>query len=166
MSKEQILKGWVAKIGDYDPAIHLLKSLMHRQDYNEFDLENRKLGSLILNALSALGYENISDEEEDFENGINDKHGINDKRVAENVIMQLYASDKQEKLESIKEKVVLDSMGLLEFQENWYGYSTWTIEGYGIDTFTLGGHNLLEILEGLEGKFIYLIIDRFKEEEE
>lgn len=160
MSKEQILKGWVAKIGDYDPAIHLLKSLMHRQDYNEFDLENRKLGSLILNALSALGYENISDEEEDFENGINDK------RVAENVIMQLYASDKQEKLESIKEKVVLDSMGLLEFQENWYGYSTWTIEGYGIDTFTLGGHNLLEILEGLEGEFIYLIIDRFKEEEE
>ncbi len=39
MSKEQILKGWVAKIGDCDPAIHLLKSLMHRQDYNEFDLE-------------------------------------------------------------------------------------------------------------------------------
>ncbi|WP_258530105.1 hypothetical protein [Enterococcus faecalis] len=54
-------------------------------------------------------------------------------------------------------------MGLLEFQENWYGYSTWTIEGYEIETFTLGGHNLLEILEG---KFIYLVIDRFKEEEE
>ncbi|EOI20569.1 hypothetical protein UCY_02469 [Enterococcus faecalis EnGen0252] len=150
MNKEQILKGWVTKIGYYDSEIHLLKSMMYRQDYNEFDLENRKLGSLILNALSALGYENISDEEEDFEN----------------VIMQLYASDKQEKLESIKEKVVLDSMGLLEFQENWYGYSTWTIEGYEIETFTLGGHNLLEILEGLEGKFIYLVIDRFKEEEE
>ncbi|HFP6573114.1 TPA: hypothetical protein ACHJ3G_002656 [Enterococcus faecalis] len=159
MSKEQILKGWVAKIGYCDPEIHLLKSLMHRQDYYKFDLENRNLGSLILNALSALGYENISDEEEDFENGISDK------RVAENVIMQLFASDKQEKLESIKEKVVLDSMGLLEFQENWHGYSTWTIEGYEIETFTLGGHNLLEILEGLEGKFIYLVIDRFKEEE-
>ncbi|KAJ85600.1 hypothetical protein [Enterococcus faecalis] len=85
MSKEQILKGWVAKIGYCDPEIHLLKSLMHRQDYTKFDLENRKLGSLILNALSSLGFENISDEEEDFENGISDK------RVAENVIMQLYA---------------------------------------------------------------------------
>ena len=74
--------------------------------------------------------------------------------------MELFASDKRMKLDQIREYIVLDSMGLLEFQENWYGYSTWTIEGFNTETFTLGGHDILEILENYKGKFVYLVIDK------
>ena len=47
----------------------------------------------------------------------------------------------------------------LEFEEHWYGYSSWTIEGFNTHSFKLGGHNLLEILKNYEGKWMYLIVD-------
>lgn len=147
---EKIIKGWVSLVGNYEPEIYLLKSKTHAADYYEFN--KRKLSCLVANTLSSLGYIDIADGEDDFENGIVDK------RVADNVSMQIFASEKQEKLATIKKNVILDSMGLLEYQEDWYGYSTWTIEGFEIDTFTLGGHNILEIIKTLENKYIYLII--------
>lgn len=144
--KEEILKGWVITRDQGEV------SLVKNED-KEYDDYNRELGYLIANALEKLGYTNeVSDE--DHENGITKKF------IAKNVQMQLFASDIREKLDDIKEKVILDSMGLLDFEEHWYGYSEWTIEGYNIDTLELGGHDILNIISGLRGKFIYLVISK------
>lgn len=145
---EQIIKGWVVA-GEYksDGEISVVKNEDKEYDYR------RELGSLIAGALDRLGYLDIASEE-DYE------AGITKKVTAKDVQMQLFASDTREKLDVIKEKVILDSMGLLEFEEHWFGYSEWTIEGYNIDTLELGGHDILNIISGLRGKFIYLVISK------
>lgn len=147
MTKEEIIKGWVISDSYDDRDISLVKD-----NDKEYDTE-RELGSLIGNALTKLGYLDESSNE-DYENGITKKF------IAEDVQMQLFASSTREKLNVIKEKVILDSMGLLDFEEHWYGYSEWTILGFNIETLQLGGHDILNIIRELEGKFVYLIISK------
>ncbi len=146
--KEQILKGFVViDPHDMDGEVFLVKN-----DQKETSSE-RELASLVSNALSALGVEDTATDD-DFEDGTNQKF------IADNIQLQIFASNKRTSLDDIKEKVILDSMGLLELQEVWFGYSTWTIEGFCVETFTLGGHDMLEIIKSLKDKFIYLIINQ------
>lgn len=150
---EQILKGWIIVNDDYwqdEDEIYLVKN--DRKEVTDNDVD-RQLRLLITNALEKLGSEDLSTED-DYESGVSGKYEV------ENIKLQLFAATERMKLDQIKENVLLDSMGLLEFQENWYGYSTWTIEGFNTQTFTLGGHDVLEILRQHEGKFIYLVIDK------
>ncbi|MBE9390144.1 hypothetical protein [Vagococcus salmoninarum] len=145
--KEQILKGFVViDPHDMDGEVFLVKN-----DQKETSSE-RELGSLVSNALLALGVEDMATED-DFEN-----QNINQKFIADNIQLQVFASSKRTSLDDIKEKVILDSMGLLELQEDWYGYSTWTVMGFNVETFTLGGHDILEIIKSLKDKFIYMVI--------
>lgn len=149
---EQILKGWVTLNQTYwvdEDELYLIK---HDQGDLSCRDEGRQLRILIGNALSKLGFEDISTDNDNEE-------GISGRYKVDNIQMQLFSSDKRVKLDEIRKNVVLDAMGLLNFQETWYGYSTWTIEGYVTDTFMLGGHNILEILKQHEGKFVYLVID-------
>lgn len=151
---EQIIKGWVVASSDYwldEDEIFLVKNDSKTVSYDNDD--GRQLRLLISNALEKLGYSDLGTEDE-YEDGISGKY------VAENVSMQLFASDKRMKLDQIREYIVLDSMGLLKFQEGWYGYSSWTIEGFNTKNFTLGGHDILEILNHHMGKFVYLVIDK------
>lgn len=147
--KEQILKGFVVVDPlDMDGEVFLVKN-----DQKETSSE-RELASLVSNALTALGIEDTATDD-DFEND-----NISQKFTADNIQLQIFASNKRTSLDDIKEKVILDSMGLLEFQEDWFGYSTWTIEGFCVETFTLGGHDMLEIIKSLKDKFIYLVINQ------
>lgn len=151
---EQIIKGWVVVSNEYfmdEDEVFLVKNNTKTITYENDD--GRQLRVLIGSALEKLGFTDIGTEEE-YEDGVSGKY------VAENISMQLFASDKRMKLDEIREYIVLDSMGLLEFQECWYGYSSWTIEGYNTETFTLGGHDILEILKHYNGKFVYLVIDK------
>lgn len=150
---KQILKGWVSISEDWldTGEIFLIKRDSKTVDYDKDD--GRQLRVLVSNALEKLGFSNLSTEEE-YEGGISEKY------IVDNISMELFAADKRMKLDQIREYIVLDSMGLLEFRENWYGYSSWTIEGFNTGKFTLGGHNILEILEYHEGKFVFLVIDK------
>lgn len=150
---EQIIKGWVTVSDDWldEDEIFLVKNDTKTATYDNDD--GRQLRILIANALNKLGFTDLGTEDE-YEDGVSGKY------IAENISIQLFASDKRMKLDQIREHIVLNSMGLLEFQEEWYGYSSWTIEGFNTKTFTLGGHNILQILEHHKGKFVYLIIDR------
>lgn len=148
---EQIIKGWVRVSTDLDSGeVFLLK----RDSSNvEWEDDGRQLRILISNALEKLGFSGSSNDE-DYEDGISERY------IAEGVKLQLFGSNKRAKLEEIKQNALLDAMGMLEFQENWYGYSSWTIEGFNTETFKLGGHDILSILEQHEGKFVYLVIDK------
>lgn len=151
---EQIIKGWVVVSNEYfmdEDEVFLVKNNTKTITYENDD--GRQLRVLIGSALEKLGFTDIGTEEE-YEDGISAKY------IANNISMELFASDKRMKLDEIREYIVLDSMGLLEFQEGWYGYSSWTIEGYNTETFTLGGHDILEILKHHNGKFVYLVIDK------
>lgn len=151
---EQVIKGWVVVSSDYDmdeDEIFLVKNDSKTVTYENDD--GRQLRVLISNALEKLGFSDLGTDEE-YEDGISAKY------IANNISMELFASDKRMKLDQIREYIVLDSMGLLEFQEGWYGYSSWTIEGFNTEKFTLGGHDILEILKYHKGKFVYLVIDK------
>lgn len=39
------------------------------------------------------------------------------------------------------------------------GYSEWTITGYEVETCTLGGHNLIDILCGHIGEYVNIVIE-------
>nr|WP_207702658.1 hypothetical protein [Enterococcus sp. 665A]MBO1340301.1 hypothetical protein [Enterococcus sp. 665A] len=149
---EQVIEGWVTINQEYwvdEDEIYLLKK--DQGDIDGSD-EGRQLRVLMGQALNKLGLK-------DAKNSYEKEQGISGKYVADNVMMQLFASSKRVKLDEIKEKIVLNSMGLLNFRETEYVHSTWTIGGYISETFTLGGHNILEILKQHEGQFIYLVID-------
>lgn len=149
---EQIIKGWVVKNNDYwadEDEIYFSK-----RDNKKIDDEDdgRQLRILMANALEKLGAEDLK-ADDDYEEGISGRYQV------DSVQVQLFSSDKRTKLDDIRENVVLNAMGLLDFEERWYGYSSWTIEGFNTQTFQLGGHDMLEILKAYEGKWVYLVID-------
>ena len=39
------------------------------------------------------------------------------------------------------------------------GYSEWTITGYNVETCTLGGHNLLNILSNHMGEYVNIVVE-------
>lgn len=149
---EQIIKGWVTISHNYwldEGEVFLLKRDSKKIDNGD---HGRQLRILVANALEKLGAED-SKTYDDYEGGVNAHYQV------ANVQIQLFSSDERTKLDDIRKKVVLNAMGLLDFEEHWYGYSSWTIEGFNTQTFQLGGHNILKILETYKGKWIYLIID-------
>lgn len=146
--EKQIIKGWVLHEENWDEEnIFISKSESECIYYEE------NLRILITQALDSLGFEDIANDE-DFSNSIDNIY------IEKNVSMQLFVSDKEESLDSIKERIALDSMGLLKYQVNWYGYSEYTIMGFNIETFKLGGHDMFEIIKSYEGKYVYLVIDK------
>lgn len=151
---EQIIKGWVAIDHEYQiegEEIFLVKNSLKKVTKED---DGRQLGNLISDALGRLGFDDLTTYEE------YDDQRISRKYIAKNLQIKLFASNTRKKLVQIQENAILESMGLLSFQEDWYGYSTFSIEGYSVDTFTLGGHNILEVIEQYEGYFIYLLISK------
>jgi len=76
--------------------------------------------------------------------------------------MSLYVSEEKLPLEEVKEKVLLQAMGAIDIYTEWYGYSEWTIEGYNTINFTVGNHDLEEILRSYKGKYIHVVMDVYK----
>lgn len=154
----QILKGFVVDLGFVqEESVYLMKSEPKQlENYRELRSElsdTREIGELMKNAVEALGFGDVKTEDE------YECEYVNSKYIAEDISIQIYACDKRKKLEEIKEAIILDSMGLLNFQVDWYGYSTWTVMGYCVGDFMLGGHDMLEIIRNLKGKYIYIVID-------
>ncbi|MFK3936524.1 hypothetical protein ACI2JA_03280 [Alkalihalobacillus sp. NPDC078783] len=77
----------------------------------------------------------------------------------ENVSVRLYASDTEKTLEELIEGVVLTTMGALDIYSEWYGWSDWTKDGYDLKNFTIGNHDLNEILKSYEGKYVHMVFE-------
>lgn len=76
-----------------------------------------------------------------------------------NVQMSFHASDEPITHEQAQEKLALLSMGLLDINICWYGYSEYTILGYETSKFMLGNHDLEKIFESYDGKHVVIEID-------
>lgn len=82
-----------------------------------------------------------------------------------NVSFRAYFSDNKCTLEDAENNQILASIGGLDLLQEWYGYSEWTIMGYDTVSFKLinekdgGEHDLENILENYEGKYIHILID-------
>lgn len=49
--------------------------------------------------------------------------------------------------------------GDFELLTNYVGYSEWTITGLNVEKCTLGGHNLIDILNSHNGEYVHIIIE-------
>ena len=75
------------------------------------------------------------------------------------VFFRFYISDKKMSLEEIELKHFKRLSGALDIYTEWYGYSEYTIEGYNVENFTIGNHDLEKILGEYVGKYIHILID-------
>lgn len=76
-----------------------------------------------------------------------------------NCEIYFYISDNPISLEEVSEKYTIQLIGGLNvFGEN-YGYSAWTIMGYDVSRFTIGNHDLTQILKGYVGKYINFVME-------
>ena len=48
--------------------------------------------------------------------------------------------------------------GAFDMETSLTGYSEWTITGYDVDTCTLGGHNLMDILHNHSGEYVNIVV--------
>lgn len=150
---KQILKGWVTI--DNSPGAETNEPYLIKEKVKEIEYhhEHRALNMLICNALHALGAEDTTTEEE-YDGGISSKYHL------DNAEIQILSAVERTSLEDITKNIVLKSMGVLDFEEGWYGWSSFTIEGFETNTFKLGGHDILNIVRQLEGKYVYITIDK------
>lgn len=92
----------------------------------------------------------------------NDYEYDDEEFIIDNVAIQLYFTDHKTTLDQAYEFMVLDSMGCLEGNEGWFGYSEYTILGYCTNNFTVGGHDILAILENHEGKYCHIVMSVYE----
>jgi hypothetical protein len=139
--------------------IHLQGFLEISQDGIEFKGKYNSIAEQIAHEISQLkiNYENS-------------KHMLEDDYAAScslylpRVSLQAYFSEDQISLEEVKEKIILNTMGCLDIYTEWYGYSEWTILGYSVENFTIGNHNLEEILSSYSGKYAHIVLEILKED--
>lgn len=101
----QIIKGWVTI--SHDPWFDDGEIFLSKRDNKkvEYEDDGRQLRLLMSNVFEKMGKEDLKTYA-DYECGVNGRYQI------DNVQIQLFASDVRTKLEDIKEKVVLNAMGL------------------------------------------------------
>lgn len=75
------------------------------------------------------------------------------------VLMRMHFSNEEITLEQAEEKQILSSIGELDIYTEWYGYSEWTILGYNVENFTVGNHDIEDILKSNEGKYAHILVD-------
>lgn len=73
--------------------------------------------------------------------------------------ISFYISDEKIDLEEVSIKYTQQLLGSLDIYGENYGYSEWTILGFSLSNFTIGNHDLKEILKQYEGKYINFILE-------
>lgn len=81
------------------------------------------------------------------------------KSYIENVSLRMYATNEKCDLDSAVESLVYKMFGDVETDISLEGYSEWTITGYCLEDFTIGGHDLERELKSYLGKYIHLILE-------
>lgn len=76
-----------------------------------------------------------------------------------NVFLRFHLSDREVSLYEAEEKQIMMSIGELDIYTEWYGYSEYTIEGYSVQNFTIGNHDIESILNTYIGKYAHIILE-------
>lgn len=132
-------------------VIHLEGFIEIDQDGVSFKGDDESIASRIHNNIGGLWETSQHQPEDDYTSVAS----IYIPKVA----IRMYFSDNQISLDEVTEKVILNTLGALDIYTEWYGYSEWTIMGYSVENFTVGNHNLEEILESYEGKYVHIVME-------
>ncbi|WDI05096.1 hypothetical protein PUW25_26360 (plasmid) [Paenibacillus urinalis] len=129
--------------------IHLRGYLNNHEDGMKFDGTYESIGRAIASQISG---------NDESKHQTNDYH--TDMSVSlPNVFLRFHLSDKEVSLEEAEEKQIMMSIGELDIYTEWYGYSEYTIEGYSVENFTIGNHDIESILKTYAGKYAHIIIE-------
>jgi len=79
--------------------------------------------------------------------------------VVENVFLRIYECPEECSLEDAMRNHLEYVFGAIVAKGQEYGYSEYTIEGFSVNSLTLGGHDIGKILEGKQGKYVHILID-------
>lgn len=75
------------------------------------------------------------------------------------VALRIYATENISTLEQAQKKVVLNTLGALDIYQEWVGYSEYTVTGYDVINFSIGGHDLDKIFKSYENKYVHILIE-------
>lgn len=79
--------------------------------------------------------------------------------VIPNVSIKIYSSDRPSTLEEAEDKLVQSIYGDFDARTENYGYSEYTVMGFDLVRMELGGHDLTQIFESLEGKYVHFLFE-------
>lgn len=143
-----LLRGWLHTKSDCGYRLFPSKNLSESDQFFQSDDLVDVLDDVFSEAL-----EWTDGEVEATGGGMNQVVG---KGVAPRVALRFFASDKELTLEQAEEFVILDTMGLLLYENVQVMYSEYTILEYDIHTLTIGNHDIENILSNHLGKYILM----------
>lgn len=122
-------------------------------------LEKKEDGLSIKWDLLADLFANAVNNEGQSKKESKDDYNISTSSYVPRVFLKVYSCDKECSLEEAESGFIKKMVGALDILTEWYGYSEYTIEGYSVENFTIGGHDLEKEFESLVGKYVHFLIE-------
>lgn len=126
-----------------------------RKDGSTYTLVEAHIISSLLNKLNEEAEKIVRYEDKEWDYDDNDM-------VIDNVGIQLFFTKDKTSLEQAREFQILDTLGALDGSEGWFGYSEYTILGYCVNKFTVGNHDILEILRSHEEEYCHIVMNVYQ----
>ena len=126
----------------------IIKGIISTDSNSEVLVDDNCLRDILIRELSLLFGEDI-----DY---------YRDNKFIENAYVSLFVADKEMSFSEMKEAKVLNDLGLT-FNLDYKGWPEWTVDYFYIEDLTIGNHDLLNILRGLKGKYITLVVQQVKQ---
>ena len=142
MENKIVIQGFI-KVDEDDENINLYKKYIHtNSDFMKYSGYIGELTSIIENKIGECepSKHHPTEEDSDFEYYGGVSVYLDKARVS------FYISDKEINLEEVQDKFTMQLLGALDIYGENYGYSEFTILGFDLENFTIGNHNLFEIL--------------------
>ena len=144
--------------------IHL-KGYLTNQDNDDNkgpSLNKREKEEFIESSIADLIYQELGEGYEPSKQqnpGDDFEHGVDVSLYVPNVSIQIYSTKNQSTLDEAKEMMLLETFGDMDVYQEWVGYSEFTITGFDFQHFTIGNHNLFDVLSSYGGSYVHLLID-------
>ena len=127
--------------------LHLEGFIEKHEDGVRFKGDYESIANTVANALVGT------------DSAFEDSYSTNASLYNPKVFFRFYSSADKETLDEVQKKHILQITGALDIYETWYGYSEYTIEGYSVEHFMVGGHDIEKELSSYNGKYVHILID-------
>ncbi|ASA22654.1 hypothetical protein [Paenibacillus donghaensis] len=126
------------------------------KDHHGISINGTNLGEYIANQLTDIEF---PDYEGDYHRKEIGGDGIFKHFSSPLVFIQIYLNEKEFTLNEAINFQILSSMGELDVQVDWIGYSELTISYLSTENLTIGGHNIENMLAQYIGKFVLISVE-------
>ena len=76
-----------------------------------------------------------------------------------NCNLRIYATNNKSTLDEAQTYLLGVFDGLIESDLYYWGYSEYTVVGFSVDSFTIGGHDLKKELKQYVGKYVHFVLE-------